>query len=362
MSAPRKILFIGYAAIGDLIFLLPVLEGLRANYPDAKITFLANPYPTTKELIPATGLVDDVWLVDWEGGADRGAVNGRIAAAGFDLAVLSAAAPAHFFAHGLKSIPVRAGHLRPVEGNILQRFRRGWATGEFARRRLLNRPAGLSPAHSLRRNLKLLEALGLEAPKDPRPRLPIGEEDRKKAAELLGPKAGPRVGVHLGEPNNQYGKMWAPEKFAALCKTAKAQCVLVGAAAEGESATKALAAFPGFKSIVGKTSLLESFAALETCDLFLSNDTGLAKAAMALGVPTATFYGPSDPAEYGVIWEPEKHLEIRTGIECSPCSRLGMARPGRLNYLTCGHHDCLAQLDVPFARGKLAVKFPTLWP
>lgn len=362
---PRRILFIGYAAIGDLIFLLPVLETLRARFPEAKITFLANPYPTTQELIPATGLVDDVWLVDWEGPggvAQRGAINGRIAAAGFDWAVLSVSAPAHYFAHGLKSIPVRAGHLRPLlEGNFFQRFKRSWITGEFARGRLLNRRAELAPGHALRRNLQLLAVLDVEPPKELRPKLPIADKDRKAAAALLGGKGRPRVGVHLGAPNNQYGKMWAPEKFARLCASAEAECVLIGSRGEEDTAAKALAAFPGFKSIVGKTALLESFAAIETCDLFLSNDTGLAKAAMVLGVPTATFYGPSDPAEYGVVWEPEKHLEIRTGISCSPCSRLGMARPGVLNYSNCGHHDCLVKLDVPFARAKLAAKFPNLW-
>lgn len=365
MTEPKRILFLGYAAIGDLIFLLPVLETLRAKFPKAKITFLANPYPTTRELIPATGLVDDVWLVDWEGAggvAERGAINGKIAAAGFDWAILSVSAPAHYFAHGLRSIPVRAGHRRPLEGNLFQRLKRGWVTGEYVRRRLLTHSAELAEGHALGRNLQLLAMLEIEPPKDARPRLPIGEKDRAKVKALLGDKTGPRIVVHLGAPNNQYGKMWAPERFGELCAQAKAQCVLIGSVDERPSAALALIAFPGFKNVVGETGLLESFAAIETCDLFLSSDTGLAKAAMCLGVPAATIYGPSDPAEYGVIWEPEKHLEIRTGISCSPCSRLGMARPGRLNYSDCGHHDCLVKLDAAFARARLAAKFPTLWP
>jgi ADP-heptose:LPS heptosyltransferase len=369
-SEPKKILFIGYAAIGDLIFLLPVLETLRSKFPKAEITFLANPYPTTEELLPATKLADHVWRHDWdgpEGSARQREINKKIVSARFDWAILSAAAPAHYFREGLAQIPVKAGHRRPLEGWPWQRLKRWLVTGEFARAALLTHPAEMKEPHALRRNLALLTALGLDAPKDPRPKLPISDEHRARVVELLGEKKGPRIGVHLGAPNNQYGKMWAPGRFGELMmslagRNPECRFVLIGSQEEKASADTAHAVFPAARSIVGRTNLLESFAAVETCDVFLSNDTGLAKAAMVLGVPTATFWGPSDPAEYGVVWDAEKHLDIRTGIECSPCSRLGMARPGRLNYLTCGHHACLTRLDVAFAEKKLAAKFPRLWP
>ena len=120
---------------------------------------------------------------------------------------------------------------------------------------------------------------------------------------------------------------------------------------------------PGARSWVGRTSLMETCALLARCDLFVSNDTGIAKAAMALGVPTATVIGPSDPGEIGIFWEPEKHLEIRTGIRCSPCARLGMAKtgPGVLNYSNCGHHDCLQKLSVDMVHAAIRAKYPALF-
>lgn len=360
----ERILFLGYAAIGDLLFFMPVLAALRARFPKARIVWLANAYPTTKEYLPATGLVDDIWLHDWEGAGDRRAINGRIIEAGFDLAVLTLSAPAQYFAEGLKTVPLRAGHLRrlPAAGGAWGRLKRGLVTGEFARRALINRAVwvGEEAEHAQARNLRLLDALRVARPADTRPPLPLDGAPRAKARELLAGE-GPWVGVHLGAPGGAYRKMWAPERFGRLCRELssrwRARFVLIGGASERESARAACREFPQFLDLVGTTGLLETFAVIESCALLLSNDTGLAKAAMALGVRTATLWGPSDPAEYGAVWESEKHLDIRTGIACSPCSRMGMPKLGAMTYLTCGHHDCLEKLEVQAARQALLEKY-----
>ncbi len=348
---PERILVLGYAAIGDLIFFLPVLEGLRRRWPKAKVVFLANPYPTTKELLPATKLADEIWLHDaaQASRAERKNINAKIVEGRFDLAVLTLSAPAHHFQRGLRSIPVVAGHVRGFTG------RRGLVLGERARAALLDLAAEppYVGEHALKRNLRLLDLLGIAHEEAPRPELPV-----KAPADL--PK-GPFVAVHLGAPNDQYEKMWRPERFAELCGMLKGTFVLVGGPDERTSALEAKKVFPGFVDLVGRYSLLETFAALKAAVLYLGNDTGLAKAAAALGTPTASVFGPSDPREYGVgLWEPEKHLDIRTGIACSPCSFMGMAKKGMLNYSNCGHHNCLRQLDAAFAARALASKWPAL--
>lgn len=366
--AIEKILVIGYAAIGDLLFFLPVLQALREKYPKARIVWLANAYPTTDELLPATGLVDEIWRHDWEGPratAEQGGINVRIAETEFDLAVLTLSSPAHYFQYGLASIPVRAGHLRRAPaGPVWSRLKRQLVIGEPARRLLLNRTvwAGRETEHALSRNLRLLEPLGIEAPFDPRPRIPLSPQQKAKAEQLM--PGGPWIGVHLAVPLGQYKKTWAPERFGELCsrlaRGSDAKFVLVGGKDERAAADAALAAFPGFVDLTGKLSLLETFAAIARCSLFLSSDTGMAKAAMAQGVPTATWWGPSDTREYGVVWDPQKHLDIRTGIWCSPCSAMGMPRLGEISYLNCGHHDCLAKLDVDASLSQLRRRYPEL--
>ena len=184
-SEVRRILVLGYGAVGDIIFFLPALQGLRQGFPGARIVFLANRYMTTEELLPASGLADDIWLHDWEGPqalAERAGINERIARAGFDLAVLTLSSPAHYFRRGLEAIPLRAGHLRASDPLPLwARLKKMLVIGEFSRRALLNRKAWIAAGteHAVPRNLRLLDALGLPRPPQGRPdlRLPQGCRD-----------------------------------------------------------------------------------------------------------------------------------------------------------------------------------------
>lgn len=362
---PRRVLVLGYGAVGDTVFLLPLLEALKKELAPEKLVFLANASPVTRELIPATGLFDEVKLHELDGG-DRAGVNDWIRRQGFDLAVLSLSSPADYFQPALTAIPARAGHLRvlPRGGGAWRRLRYGLVVGEYARRALFNRASwieeGSEPASA--RNLRLLKALGLppRAPSE-RPRLPLSAEHRAYAARELGPKTKRRVGVHLGPPVNQYSKIWDADRFGELLAKLSAleplDLFCVGGPGEAGSLETVRRHVPGLRSWAEKSSLLETFALIETCDLFISCDTGLAKAAAAMSVPTATIWGLSDIVEVGHQWELEKHLDIRTGIGCSPCARLGMAVEGGLNYLNCGHHACLADMTVPFVYSALKSRF-----
>ncbi len=366
-----RILIVGYAAIGDLLFFLPVVQELRKRFPESKITWLANDYPTTRELLPATGLIDEFWMHDWEGPrarAESPAINAKIAAAGFDWAVLTQAAPAHHFFKGLRSIPNVVGHVRRFErAPLLRKVKRFLVAGELHRRLLVNKRVwcAVEPEHSVKRNLRLLEAAGLEGPFDDKVRVPLPGAAVAKAERLL--PGGPWIAVHVAPERNQYGKIWPAEKFGRACaelaKTSKARFALLASGEPGaaEAVAAATKEFPGFVDLAGKLSLLETFAAIARCALFFGTDGGPAKAAMALGVPAASVFGPGDPREVGVYWEPEKHLEIRTGIACSPCARLGMPLLDRLNYTTCGHRDCIGKLDVGLAVSALRARYPGLF-
>lgn len=358
----RSLLVVGYGAIGDTIFFLPVLEALRREHPRARLVWLSNPAPVADELIPATGLADEVWR--WEAQvedpAGRAALTCRVLEADFDLAVLTPGAPAHELLAALSRVPLVAGHARPWRG--VKAF---VTLGEYARRALINRKAfALDGDHALARNLRLLTALGLEAPAAPRSRLPITDAAHRRAAAHLDGLETPLAALHLGPTGNQYGKMWAPERFAELSRALAAAWgrapILVGSADEAEAENRFFAAGGvAARSLVGKTSLLETFAVLERCALVVANDTGVAKAAAALGVPTATLWGPSDPAEFRSPWDPERHLDARTGIACSPCTSLGMpARP--FNYSNCGHRDCLGRLGAGAVSGAILARWPRL--
>ena len=365
---PERILVLGYNAIGDFIFFLPVLEGLRRRWPQARLVCLADGAIIGEGLLPGTGLCDEVWSREWESPPPgrREETARRIREYGFDLVLMSLAAPAHDYQGAIADIPVRVGHCRDLAaavGGPLERLKRGIVVGEFARRAVLNRPVPMDLGeHAAARNLRLLEAVGVPISPQKRPALPISDAHRRRAEELMG---GARpIGVHLGPPHSYNHRHWAPQRYAELCAQLSAAGAgpfyLIGGPGEASSVEAAMRAFPGFVPVVGKLSLLETFAAIERCRLFIASDTGPAKAAMALGTPTVTVWGPSDPKEAGIFWEPEKHLDIRTGIACSPCVTCGMSREGVLNYRTCGHHDCLGRLEAGAVFSAMQAKYPAL--
>jgi len=358
LSAPKNILVLGYGAIGDTLFFLPVLEGLRGAHPQARITWVADLAPGFKELIPATGLVDENWFVKINE-PDRAAVNARIAAAKFDWAVMSLSSSADFFQQGLSSIPVRAGHTTELSGGPWRRIRQALVMGELTRRALLNRTAliSLGSEHAVARNSRLLTVLGVPAPTG-RPRLPLSKEHHafaERAMAQLTPGRR-RLAIHLGIGPGQYHKFWDAEKFGRLLASITANfnvdLIAVGTADEAPSLEKARRKCPTLQSCIGTAGLMETFAVIAACDGFIGNDTGLSKAAMALGIPTATIWGPSDAREVGVFWDPQKHADVFSGIACNPCARLGMPK-GSYNYLTCGHHDCLGRLEPDFVFERL---------
>lgn len=286
----KRILILGYAAIGDLIFFLPSLQAIRRGYPEAKITWVANAYPTTLELLPALGLVDDIVLHDWEA---PGAVEPALPE--HDLAVLTISSPAHHFRRTLFGVPVCVGHVRPGLG-----LKTALVVGEPARRALLTRhvPLDDSRRHAVLRNLDLVEAVGLPRPGLSRPKLPVA------AAPVKG-----RVGIHLAGGPDQYGKLWPEENFRELAARFK-DVVFVEA---------------------GKQGLLDALRLIGSCSVFVSCDTGPAKAAMALGVPTVTLWGPTDPLELGAVWDKELHVDL-TPEGRQPTVRLGMGRPGEVDF------------------------------
>lgn len=362
-AAPKleRVFFLGYAAVGDLIFTLPALKALRQGLPKARIVFAGDRDPGAVELMPATGLVDEVWTFthpELATEAVREDIRSRVLKERFDAVIVNQATPLRPFARALLPIPLRVGHLRRLEsGDAWADLKRGLATSEYERRWVLNKTIVLSEKlgpHTVARHLQLIDLLGLKTPEAAlsRPELPLPAAAAAFAEKNL--PAAPQtktIGVHLGSPRSQYDKIWPAERWGAVCRqlSEKLACrmVLIGGPDEVGEVPRFSSAFAGgFVDLVGKAGLLESFAAIARCDLFLSSDTGLSKAAMALRVPTVSVWGPISPRDVGIIWDKERHAEVSLKVACSPCvfMALGADGPGVINFSNCGHHRCLQDL------------------
>jgi len=268
--------------LGDTVMALPALAALRAARPDALVTVIGPWAPLL------TGqAVADVFLRYPGDGRKRRRLNAAVRAMRPDAAVLL---PNSF---GSALAARRWG----------ARIRLGYDTD--LRRGLLTHVVALpSPRrHQIDEYSGLLEAAGIP----PRPGIPewhLGDdrEAESTVTALLADAgcagAGPLVGLHLGAAFGS-SKLWPAASYADLAGRLRErgfEPVLIGSLADiaMASAVAALAGGP-LASAVGRDhpEILPRLLARLGC--LVSSDTGVAHLAAALGIPTVTLFGPTDP-------------------------------------------------------------------
>jgi lipopolysaccharide heptosyltransferase II len=321
--APERILVIRLDLLGDLLFSLPAVEGLRRAYPAAQITMLTLPY--TAPLARLHPAVDEVVAVDtnriralrglldpvtWQGYRrvwcelrERHfdlcvSVHGRMASLCAFLA-----GPARSVGYADEAYPFMLSD--PVAGG---RYSERMHEVDYVRR--LARHAGAR-----------VSADGLD--------VPVPESARREAEALLreaGIGPGDRVVVvHAGSVNGS-AKRWPASywsRFAdAVYARAEARTVLTGAGGDEPIAQRVLAgASSPVVSLVGQTTVEGLVGLIARADLVASGDSGPLHLAVALGRPLVAVYGPTDPRVYGP-YHPQAEVQVhRADLPCSPCYR-----------------------------------------
>lgn len=90
-------------------------------------------------------------------------------------------------------------------------------------------------------------------------------------------------------------------------------------------------------NLAGKLSLLGSAAALKTCQVALTNDSGLMHLAQAQKTPVVALFGPT-VKEFGFFPIPNQSTVIETQLSCRPCTKMGR------DECPLGHHRCMRDL------------------
>ncbi len=99
-----------------------------------------------------------------------------------------------------------------------------------------------------------------------------------------------------------------------------AQVILIGAPSERDNAERVIAQMrhSGAINLAGQTNIVELVGVLDRCNLLISNDTGPAHIAAALGRPTLTIFGPTNEFETAPRGLRAALLRAE-GIECARC-------------------------------------------
>jgi heptosyltransferase-2/heptosyltransferase-3 len=319
LSAIRDVLVLRLDRIGDVLMSLPALSELRAGLPRARIRLAVGAWSAE---VAKSAPVDEVllWSAPWVGRASEGAQS-----------FSQLAAQARRLRHARLDLAldlqgdVRANVLLRISG---ARLRVGYANTGGAY--LLTHAVPFDETISWVEQNRQAVAVALGREPTGRAISPLGEADRDFAARLFGTMAlegkRPLVGIHPS--GGRLVKQWDVARWAQVAarlqREFSATVLVTGSAADRDLAAvlgKDLARKP--LDLTGKLSVRETMAVLERLDLFLSPDTGPMHMACAVGTPSVSVFGPSDPVRYfsgGDGRSGARHVVVRAELWCSPCN------------------------------------------
>ncbi|MBN1527379.1 MAG: lipopolysaccharide heptosyltransferase II [Candidatus Omnitrophica bacterium] len=170
------------------------------------------------------------------------------------------------------------------------------------------------------------------------PRLFVSEEDKNFADTFLKDLIARKRVIVAMHPGGYYpSQRWPRERFAQVAETIAqkyhAGIVILGSHAERDIVDY-MALLVGVEAVTAIGLPLDKVAAIiSSANLFIGNNSGLLHIAAALGKPTVSMMGPTDPA----LWWPigVYNLVIRKDLSCSPC-----------NKGVCDKHDCMKFISV----------------
>lgn len=170
--------------------------------------------------------------------------------------------------------------------------------------------------------------------------------DRVARWRTLLPRDEPLVGVIPGA--NAPARRWPVDRFLQILRRIGergARLVVLGGPREA-GLTSHLVAWgsPRATDLGGRTDLVDLAAILSLCDLVITNDTGPMHLAGAVGTPTVSLWGSSDPGEVRQLGAPDVRV-TGAALPCAPCRRNHCRRRGRGTLLAEAHEECMRLID-----------------
>jgi len=313
----ERIVVRGTNWVCDAVMTVPALRELRRLFPDAHITLATRAF--AEGIFKSADFLDDLLLYDGEPGGGsvfRKARDWR--GRRFDLAVLFQNAFEAALIAWMARVPNRIGYA--TQG-------RGWLLTH-----VLPLPQWRGSRHESLYYLNIvaqLETLLHGASKiwncEPVFDLNVAADRQTEGRDILlahGVREGsPIVALCPGSINSR-AKRWPAERYAALAdrfiEEMGANVLLIGSAAEldvSREVSKHMRREP--LMLTGKTDLAQVVAILSLVDLLVTNDTGPAHIASALGRPTLVVFGPTNPLTTRPL-SPTAEI-VRHPPDCAPC-------------------------------------------
>jgi ADP-heptose:LPS heptosyltransferase len=278
-SDPERILVIRWDRIGDMVLTTPLLAALRRRFPSARLDVLAS--PANAPLLRDHPDVDRVVIWTGRPRSLRGAA-GRRALAGLRRE-----------GYGLVVDPVMDWPLDSARlAARLAPLRIGFGGGGREVFYSLPGPEPDTGVHFLANNERLLAALGIAAAPFP-PRLALPSRDPPAALRTLGLQPG---GYY---PSQRWPFVrWVELVTGLLREGGIGSAVLLLAPDDEPSLARAWAEGCPGQPVVRPADAWDLAVAIRGLDVLLCNNSGPLHLAGALGVPTLSTLGPTDPVRW----------------------------------------------------------------
>lgn len=347
MDVHTKTLVIRFSSIGDIVLAAPFLRVLRKRFPEGQIDFVTR--SEYAELVRSNQNLNHTYAFDASGGFDKlRDLKKVIRKERYDLIV------------DLHD-SLRSKYLRSVLG----------AKRVVVDKRIFQRSMLVKFKKNIFRETIPVADRYIETVKE------LGIVNDGKGLELhipdevlfgvTGKLATLRLNrfekvIGLCPGARHFTKRWPPERFArvgaAFAMKMDAKILLFGGPAD-ESICRQIswginneAGEDRATSLAGQLGLLETAAAMQYCDLIVTNDTGLMHLAAAMHKKIIAIFG-STVKEFGFFpYDPSAIVLEQRGLECRPCSHIGRAEcPER-------HFKCMTEIspEQVFLAGKRSLE------
>lgn len=299
----RRILCVRLDSLGDVLMCTPAMRALRLAVPGRTLTLLSS--PSGAAALPFIPELDDVitWSAPWTKSATSAATRSAtpasapapittLAARGFDAAVIfttytQSALPAALLCH-LAGIPLRLAHCRENPYDLLT----DWVPDP--------EPATLV-RHEVQRQLALVQRVGCRSADLGLSFVPRPADDAAARTRLLAAGIDPDrpwILLHPGASaaSRRYPTAHWAHVLRLLAQELQLPLVLTGSAAESElvDGIQFASAVPAI-SLAGRLALGELGAALRLAAVAVTNNTGPAHMAAAVGTPVVDLYALTNP-------------------------------------------------------------------
>ena len=296
-----NVLIVRLGALGDIVHAVPAVAAIRDAYPDARIDWLVEQRHRS--------MVDLVTVIDRTIVLERASLGGWVAvmrtlrAAAYDVAV--------DFQGLLKSaVLARASGAARVVGFSI------WHLREKSARPFYSSAAPGEGRHVIHKNLALLRALGIQGGEIRFPLAPVISPALAELTRRLDGRPFALVNPGAAWPN----KRWPAQCFGELCAFLGEAAGLVPVVAWGpgeETVADAVIASSANTAVLApRTTVPDLVAMCRAATVVVSGDTGPLHIATAVGAPTVSLFGPTDPARNGPWTDADISVSRFDGCEC----------------------------------------------